>query len=62
VVTHRRTWLDVSTCDSSSKLVCPNVSFVVVTESILFRLVNLCSSYGVTLASGSRFLVNGETS
>ncbi len=44
VVTDRRTWLDVSTCDSPSKLVCPNVSFVVVTESILFRIVNLCRS------------------
>ncbi len=43
-----------------SKLVCPNVSFMVVTESILFRLVNLCSSYGATVASCSRFLLMGR--
>lgn len=43
------------------KLVCPNVSFMVVTESILFRLVNLCSSYGATVGSCSRFFVNGKT-
>lgn len=43
-----------------SKLVCPNVSFLVVTESILFRLVNLCSSYGATVASCSRFLLMGR--